>query len=447
MCYIARSISNRLTMKYESIDPELFRGNRQRFMRSMRQDSIAIFHSNDQMVRNGDSYFPYRQNSDLFYLSGLDQEETVVVLFPDCVKEGFREVAFIKKTNDYIQRWEGHKYTKEEARAISGIEKIFWLDEMDTILHELILLSKRVYVNLPEHDRFIPDVPSRDLRFARKLQEQYPAHKFHRAQPLIKQQAMIKTVQEIALIQRAIEITGKAFQRVLSFTRPGVWEHEIEAEVTHEFIRSRANGHAYSPIIASGANSCVLHYVQNDQPCKDGDLLLLDFGAEYANYAADMTRTIPVNGHFSARQRDVYDAVLRVLKYARTLLVPGTTIEEYHKEVGRQMESELLVLGLLDKTAIKNQDKNYPAYKKYFMHGTSHHLGLDVHDRSNRYDPIQAGMVFTCEPAIYIPEEGFGIRLENDILVTDHEPVDLMAHIPIEAEEIEVMMKERAFVG
>lgn len=433
-------------MKYLPIDVELFKSNRQRFIRNMRPDSIAIFHSNDQMVRNGDSVFPFRQNSDLFYLCGLDQEETVLVLFPDCVKEGFRELAFIKKTNDFIKRWEGEKYTKEEARAISGIERVYWLDEMDTILHELILLSKRVYVNLPEHDRFIPDVPSRDLRFARQLQERYPAHKFHRAQPLLKKQAMIKSGQEVELIKQAIAITEKAFQRVLRFVRPGVAEYEIEAEITHEFLRNRANGHAYAPIVASGANSCVLHYIQNNRTCMEGDVLLLDFGAEYANYAADMTRTLPVSGQFSGRQRAVYDAVLRVLNHARALLVPGTLMEEYHKEVGRKMESELLGLGLLDKNDIKNQDKNFPAYKKYFMHGTSHHLGLDVHDRSDRYDPIQAGMVFTCEPAIYIPEEGFGIRLENDILVTDQEPIDLMGHIPIEAEEIESLMNARELV-
>jgi Xaa-Pro aminopeptidase len=427
-------------MKYLPIDSELFRSNRQRFMRSMRQDSIAIFHSNDRMPRNGDSCYPFRQNSDLFYLSGLDQEETVLVLFPDCVKEGFREVAFIKKTNEYIARWEGHKHSKEEARAVSGIDKIFWLDEMDGILHELILLAKRIYVNLPEHDRFVPDVPSRDLRNTRLLQERYPAHKFHRAQPLLKRHAMIKSVQEIALIREAVDITGKAFQRVMSHVRPGVAEYEIEAEITHEFLRNRATGHAYTPIIASGANSCVLHYTQNNQVCKEGDLLLLDFGAEYANYAADMTRTIPVSGHFSKRQRAVYESVLRVLKYARAMLTPGVLIDEYNKEIGRQMESELLELGLLDKNDVKTQDKNYPAYKKYFMHGVSHHLGLDVHDRADRYDPVQAGMVFTCEPAIYIPEEGFGIRLENDILVTDHEPIDLMSHIPIEAEEIETLM-------
>ena len=433
-------------MRYDPIDPGLFRNNRQRFMRSMRSDSIAIFHSNDQMVRSGDSHFPFRQNSDLFYLSGLDQEETVLVLFPGCVKEGFEEVAFIKRTNDFIRRWEGEKYTKEQARAVSGIEKIYWVDEMDTILHELILLARRIYVNLPEYDRFRPEAPSRDLRFARQLQERYPAHKYHRAQPLLKQQAMIKSEPEIALIRKAIDITGQAFERVLGFVQPGVTEYEIESEITHEFIRNRANGHAYAPIIASGANSCVLHYVQNDQACKPGEVLLLDFGAEYANYAADMTRTIPVSGRFTKRQRQVYDAVLRVLKAARGLLVPGTMMEDYNREVGQIVESELIELGLLDKTDVKNQDANYPAYKKYFMHGVSHHLGLDVHDRSYRYDPIQAGMVFTCEPAIYIPEEGFGIRLENDILVTDQEPVDLMAEIPIEAEAIEALMNERDLV-
>lgn len=428
-------------MRYTPIDPGLFKSNRERFMRSMRPHSIAIFHSNDLMPRNGDSFFPFRQNSDLFYLSGLDQEETVVVLFPDCVKEGFREVAFIKKTDAFIKRWEGQKYTKEEARAVSGIQKVFWLDDMDTILHELILLSRRIYLNLPEQDRLIPEFPSRDMRFARQLQERYPAHKYHRAQPQLKKQAMIKSGPEVSLIKQAIDITDSAFRRVLRFVRPGVTEYEIEAEVTHEFLSRRATGHAYAPIIAGGENSCVLHYVQNNQVCKEGDVLLMDFGAEYANYAADLSRTIPVDGTFSPRQRAVYDAVLRVLRYARNLLVPGTLIEDYNRAVGLKMEEELLQLGLLDKSDIKNQDKNYPAYKKYFMHGVSHHLGLDVHDRSDRYGPIQAGMVFTCEPGIYIPEEKLGIRLENNILVTDQDPVDLMAHVPIEAEEVESLMK------
>ncbi|MCG8329597.1 MAG: aminopeptidase P N-terminal domain-containing protein [Chitinophagales bacterium] len=427
-------------MRYEPITPALFQMNRKRFMRKMQPDSIAIFHSNDLMPRSGDTYYPFRQNSGLFYLSGLDQEESVLVLFPDCIKEGFQEIAFIKRTDEAIAIWEGEKYTKEKAQEISGIERIFWLDEMDAILHELILLSKRIYLNLNEHDRFQSPVSSRDLRFVRQLQDSYPLHKFHRSQPILKKLAMVKSPTEVALIQHAANITGKAFQRVMNFTRPGVMEYEIEAEIIHEFIRSGANGHAYDPIIASGANSCVLHYGMNNQRCKEGDLLLLDFGAEYANYASDLSRTIPVSGQFTERQKAVYNAVLHTMKEAKQMLVPGTTLEEYHKEVGKIMESELLELGLLSSTDIKNQDKKRPAYKRYFMHGTSHHLGLDVHDLSNRYDPIQAGMVFTCEPGIYIREENIGIRLENDILVTDNGPIDLMENIPIEAEAIEEVM-------
>ena len=427
-------------MRYEPINPELFKLNRKRFTRKMLPDSIAIFHSNDLMPRNGDLFYPFRQNSDLFYLSGLDQPETIVVLFPDCIKEQFQEIAFIQRTNEYIATWEGHKYTKEEARAVSGIEKIYFLDEMDTIFNELILLSKRIYINSNENDRFNSEVTSRDLRFTKKLMERYPAHKYHRAQPILKKLAMIKSPIEIELIGQAIDITSKAFRRVLEFVKPGVMEYEIEAEITHEFIRNRASGHAYEPIVASGKNACVLHYIDNNQTCKSGDLLLMDFGAEYANYAADLTRTIPVTGQFSERQKAVYNSVHCVLQEATKLLVPGITLEEYHKEVGKMMESELINLKLIDKEDIKNQDPEYPAYKKFFMHGTSHHLGLDVHDLANRYDPIQAGMVFTCEPGIYIREENIGIRLENDILVTDTEPVDLMANIPIEADEIESLM-------
>lgn len=427
-------------MRYEAINPELFRYNRQRFIRKMQPDSIAVFQSNDHMPRSGDTFFPFRQNSGLFYLSGLDQEDTVVVLFPDCIKEGFQEVAFIRRTDERTAIWEGDKLTQEQARKISGIEKVFWLDEMDGILHELILLAKRVYLNLNEHDRFKSGVVTQDMRFARTLQERYPLHKFHRSQPLLKKQAMIKSPIEVGLIRHAVNITGQAFEQVLDFVRPGVMEYEVEAEIIAEFVRKGARGHAYEPIVASGKNTCVLHYVQNNQRCMDGDLLLLDFGAEYANYAADLSRTIPVSGQFTERQRKVYNAVLRCMKSAQQLLLPGTMLEEYHKEVGKIMESELLQLGLLDKTDIKNQSEKAPAYKKYFMHGTSHHLGLDVHDLSNRYDPIQAGMVFTCEPAIYIREEGLGIRLENDILVTDNGPVDLCAHIPVEADAIEEHM-------
>ncbi len=427
-------------MRYKPVNPELFKLNRARFARKMQPDSIAIFHSNDRMPRNGDTFFPFRQSSDLFYLSGLDQEETVLVLFPDCVKEGFQEIAFIKRSNEYTRLFDGHLYSKEEASAVSGIAKIFWLDEMEHILHELILLAKRIYINTNENDRFLSEVPSRDVRFAKQLMERYPVHKYHRAQPILKKLAMIKSPFEIELIQEAINITSKAFQRVLEFVKPGVAEYEVEAVITYELLRNRANGFAFQPTVASGENTCVLHYATNNHICRKGDLLLLDFGAEYANYASDMTRTIPVSGQFTPRQRQVYQSVLRVLNNAKAMLVPGITLEEYHKEVGKLMEHELLDLKLLDETDIKNQNPEYPAYKRYFMHGTSHHIGLKVHDLANRYDPLQAGMVLSCEPGIYIPQEKIGIRLENGILVTDHEPIDLMRHIPVEAEAIEEWM-------
>ncbi len=427
-------------MRYETPDTDLFQHNRRRFVREMMPGTVAIFNSNDQMPRSGDQYFPFRQNTGLFWLSGIDQEESMLFLFPGCPKEKHEEVLFIKRTNEHIAVWEGHKLTKEEARQISGIEKVYFLDEGPVVMRELINLSSGIYLNFNEHDKFITPVESRDQRYAKEIRSDYPGHPIHRAQPLLKKLQTIKNQWEIATIQKAIDLTGTAFHRVMKFIRPGVWEYEVEAEITHEFIRNRASGHAYSPIIATGKNGCVLHYIDNNQQCQEGDLLLMDFGAEYANYAADLTRTIPVNGRFSPRQKAVYNSVLKVLVEARALLVPGNLLEEYNKEVARMMESELLDLGLISKTDIQNQDPNWPAYKKYFMHGTSHHLGLDVHDLGNRYDPFQAGMVFTCEPGIYIPEEGFGIRLENDILVTDQGPLDLFSQIPIEADEIESIM-------
>ncbi len=430
-------------MKYQPVNPDLFRLNRRRFTRLMKDASLAIFHSNDLMPRNGDQFFPFRQNSDLFYLCGIDQEDTVLVLYPDCVKEGHQELLFIRRSNEEIAVWEGHKLTKAEARAISGIKKVFYLDEMDKVLNELILLAKRIYLNSNENDRYLSNVESRDARLAHQLMARYPMHKYHRAQPIMKKIGMVKSNFEIELLRDAIDITEKAFRRVLEFVQPGVGEYEVEAEIIHEFIRNRASGHAYNPIIASGKNACVLHYNENNQLCQEGDVLLMDFGAEYANYAADLTRSIPVSGQFTDRQRAVYDTVLRALRTAANMLVPGTTLEEYNKEVGKMMEAEILALGLISKADIDQQDPNNPAYKKYFMHGTSHHLGLDVHDLCNRYDPILAGMIFTVEPGIYIPEEGLGIRLENNILVTDHGPIDLTSSIPIEAEEIEELMQVR----
>lgn len=427
-------------MKYKSLSPELYRLNRRRFTSQMKPDSVAIFHSNNLMPRSGDQFFPFRQNSALFSMCGLDQEETVLVLFPDCVKDGFQEVAFIKKTTEKIALYDGHKFTKKEARKVSGIQKIFWLDEMDKILNELILLSKRIYVNLNENEYYRSDIDTKNLRFTKQLQQRYPAHKYHRSGPILKKMAMIKSKYEVAAIDKACEITEKAFRRVVDFVKPGVMEYEVEAEIIHEFIRNRANGHAYSPIVASGKNSCVLHYVDNNQICNDGDILLMDFGAEYANFAADMTRVIPVNGQFTSRQKAIYQSVLKVMQEATQMLVPGMMMDDYHEEVGKMMEKELLQLKLISKTDIKSQDPDNPAYKKYFMHGTSHHLGLDVHDLSSQYVPVQAGMVFTVEPGIYIPEENIGIRLENNILVTDHGPVNLMASIPVEVEEIEELM-------
>ncbi len=430
-------------MKYLPIGADLFKYNRRRFAQKMSSDSIGIFYSNDLMPRSGDTYYIFRQNSGLFYLSGLDQPETIIVLFPDCVKEGFEEVAFIRKPNDQFLRWEGDSLSKEEARQISGIEKVFYLEEMGPILRELLLLAKRVYVNLNESVFLQTDLNLRQERETRVLQRTYPAHKYHRAGPLLKKLMMIKSQPEIELIQEAIRISNLAFRRLLPLVEPGIMEYEMEAELTYEILRHRANGHAYPPIIASGKNATILHYQRNDRRCQDGELVLLDFGAEYANYACDISRTIPVSGQFSPRQRALYDAVLRVLKVAMETLTPGTTLDEHQQQVGKAMESELIDLGLLDRNDIRQQSKEYPAYKRYFMHGTSHHLGLDVHDLSNPYEPLQAGMVLTCEPGIYLPEEGLGIRLENDVLVTDDGPVNLCANIPIEADAIEEMMNAR----
>lgn len=427
-------------MKYTPLPASLYIKNRAKLAAKMAKNSVAIFNSNDIMPTNADGTMKFRQNNDLFYLCGIDQEESILLLAPDCPNPAMREVLFLRETNEHIAIWEGHKYTKEEAEATSGIKNIQWLDKFDLIFNTVMALSDRVYLNTNEHLRAGVVVETRDARFIKTCKEQFPLHEYERAAPLMHELRGVKEQEEIDQLQIACDITEKGFRRILNFVKPGVTEYEIEAEYLHEFVRNRSKGFAYEPIIASGISACVLHYLENNKACNDGELLLMDVGAEYGNYNADMTRTIPVNGKFSDRQKAVYNAVLRVHKEASSMLRPGVTIQDYHKEVGLIMQSELIGLGLIDQTDIQNQDPNWPAYKKYFMHGTSHHLGLDVHDVGTMYGPIQPGMVFTVEPGIYIPEEGFGVRLENNIVVLEDGYFDLMRNIPIEADEIEDLM-------
>jgi Xaa-Pro aminopeptidase len=427
-------------MKYLPISNTLFTLNRKNFVSRIKADSIAIFHSNDEFPRNGDQTFAFKQNADFFYLTGIDQEQSILVLYPDCPNPLYREVLFLRQTNENIAIWEGHKYTPEEARAASGIENVYWLHEVDAILHSIINYAGNIYININENDRYSHTVPYRDIRMYEELRRKYPLHHYERSAVILRDLRVVKSGIEVDLTKKACEITRDTFLRVLKFVKPGVAEYEIEAEITHEFLKQRATGNAYSPIIASGANANVLHYIDNNQVCKDGDILLMDFGAEYANYNADMTRSIPVNGRFTIRQRNVYDAVLRVLKGATKLILNGTLLSDYHDEVGKMMTSELIGLKLLSKTEVEKQNPKMPLYKKYFMHGTSHHLGLDVHDFASRYKPFEVGNILTCEPGIYIPEEGFGIRLENDILITKDGNINLMADIPLEADHIEEIM-------
>ena len=403
---------------------------------------MAVFNSNDIMPTNADGTMPFRQNNDLFYLSGIDQEESILLLFPSAKDEKHREILFLKETSDEIAIWEGAKLTKKGAHTVAGVATVYWLNEFENIFKELLEETNTVYLNSNQHMRAKVVVETRDARFARWFEKTYPMHKVEKSAPLTEQLRAVKSEAEIELIQFACNITDRGFKRVLEFIKPGVMEYEIEAEIMHEFLCNRSSGHAYSPIIASGFNACVLHYVDNNQKCEDGDVILMDFGAEYANYASDMTRSVPVNGRFTTRQRAVYDAVLTVMKAATQLLVPGTILKDYHVAVGSLMEKELVDLGLITMDDIKSQNAELPAYKKYFMHGTSHFLGLDVHDVGNWDKPIEAGNVFTCEPGIYIREENLGIRLENDILVTENGPVDLMGDIPIEADEIEALMSQ-----
>ncbi|HEY0030451.1 MAG TPA: aminopeptidase P family protein [Bacteroidia bacterium] len=427
-------------MKYSAIDKNLFIENRKRFAASLKPNSIALFTSNDIMPTNADGAMGFVQNSDLFYLTGVDQEETMLLIYPDAANGSFKEVLFVKETSDLIAIWEGAKLNKEQATATSGIKTVMWNHGFEAFLKSVIFQAETIYLNSNEHARRYIDTETAEMRFNKNVLVKYPLHKVERTAPIMHKLRAIKSKYEVDLIQQACNITEKGFRRLLGFVKPGVMEYQIEAELIHEFIYNRSRGFAYGPIIASGANACVLHYVENNKECKAGDVILLDVAAEYGNYASDLTRCLPVSGKFTSRQKQVYNAVLRVMKAATAMLTVGNTIPEYHKAVGQLMEKELVDLGLISMEDIKKQSADWPAYKKYFMHGTSHFLGLDVHDVGDFNRKLEAGMVFTCEPGIYIPEEGLGIRLENDILVTAKGPDDLMKNIPLEAEEIEALM-------
>ena len=428
-------------MKYDRIDKQLYIQNRAKFAQYMDSNSLAVFNSNDIYPVSADSTIPFQQHRDILYLSGVDQEESILVLFPDSKNEAHKEVLFLKETSELIAVWEGEKLTKENAYEVSGIKTVYWLNQFPVMFKQMMAEATAVYVNTNEHLRANTEVQTREDRFIVKLKSDYPAHTIRKSAPIMHRIRSVKEALELELMQKACKITESGIRRLLNFIKPGVWEYEIEAELAHEFLRKRSNGFAYTPIIASGKNACVLHYIENNQICLDGDVILLDVGAEYANYSSDLTRCIPVNGRFTERQRNVYNAVLHVKKEAEKLLVPGTMMAEYHKEVGKLMENQLLGLGLIDKTDIKNQKTEWPAYKKYFMHGTSHFIGLDTHDVGLWNEPIKAGMVFTCEPGIYIPEEGLGIRLEDDLVVqASGQPFNLMKDIPLEAAEIEDLM-------
>ncbi|WP_304141077.1 aminopeptidase P family protein [Mesoflavibacter zeaxanthinifaciens] len=430
-------------MKYHKIEKELFIKNRKNFAAKMLPSSLAVFNSNDIYPIGADSTLPFQQNRDLFYLSGVDQEESILVIFPDCPNPKHREILFLKETNEHIAVWEGEKLTKEKAFETSGIKTVYWLQDLDKILFEIMTQCDTVYINTNEHYRANVETETREDRFTKKLKDRFPAHRVAKSNPILQRLRSVKDQIEIDLIQNACNITEKGFRRILDFVKPGVMEFNIEAEFMHEFLNNRSRGFAYTPIVASGNNANVLHYIENNQECKAGDLILLDVGAEYANYSCDMSRTIPVSGKFTARQKEVYNAVNRVKNEATKLLTPGTIWADYHVEVGKLMTSELLGLGLLDKADVQNENPDWPAYKKYFMHGTSHHMGLDTHDYGILTEPMQANMVFTVEPGIYIPDEGFGIRLEDDVVIQETgEPFNLMRNIPIEADEIEEIMNK-----
>ena len=430
-------------MRYEPLSSQFYKRNRENFMAMMKGNSAAVFNSNDIYPVSADTELPFEQHRDIFYLSGIDQEETILILFPNAKDKLWREILFIRKSDEHTKIWEGEKLSRAQAKKISGIENIIWVDDFKDIFHKITTECNRFYFNKNEHYRAKIVVETREDRFIKWVEKEYPSHPISRSNPILQRLRSIKDNEEIDRIQHACNITMKGFERVLKYIKPGVWEFEIEAELIHEFINNSSKGFAYSPIIASGNDNNILHYTKNNKQCINGDLILMDVAAEYGNYSSDMTRTVPVSGLFSKRQKQIYNSVLNVKNHATKLLKPGNVWKDFHSQVGEIMTKELLDIGLLDKNDIKTQTKESPAYKKYFMHGTSHHLGLDTHDYGLLEDTFQANMVFTVEPGIYLPEEGFGIRLEDDVVIQESgDPINLMKDIPIDAEHIEELMNK-----
>ena len=430
-------------MRYEPLSSQFYKRNRENFMAMMKGNSAAVFNSNDIYPVSADTELPFEQHRDIFYLSGIDQEETILILFPNAKDKLWREILFIRKSDEHTKIWEGEKLSRAQAKKISGIENIIWVDDFKDIFHKITTECNRFYFNKNEHYRAKIVVETREDRFIKWVEKEYPSHPISRSNPILQRLRSIKDNEEIDRIQHACNITMKGFERVLKYIKPGVWEFEIEAELIHEFINNSSKGFAYSPIIASGNDNNILHYTKNNKQCINGDLILMDVAAEYGNYSSDMTRTVPVSGLFSKRQKQIYNSVLNVKNHATKLLKPGNVWKDFHYQVGEIMTKELLDIGLLDKNDIKTQTKESPAYKKYFMHGTSHHLGLDTHDYGLLEDTFQANMVFTVEPGIYLPEEGFGVRLEDDVVIQESgNPINLMKDIPIDAEHIEELMNK-----
>lgn len=428
-------------MKYEPLNPEIFRNNRRRFIKEMEPGSIAIFNSNDELPMNADALHRFKQNSDLFWLTGVTQEDSMLILYPENPEKKFREVLVLVRPNELKEKWDGKRLRREEATAISGIENIVWLDCIEPFLQKWIHWSENIYLNTNEHDRKANWVPVRDYRYAHELKEKYPLHTYKRSARILKELRSIKTPHEIEVMQRAIDITDNTFRRLLTFIKPGVMEYEIEAEIWHSFISQRATGPAYNSILASGDRARTLHYNVNNNVCENGELILMDFGAEYGGYCADLTRTVPVNGKFTARQKKLYNACLDLHNYAKSILKPGISIMNYHDKVGDKATEIFLKIGLIRKSDVKNEDPENRAYRKYLYHGISHHLGIDVHDLGTMTDPIKPGMVFTVEPGIYSEEDKLGIRIENNVWITRNGNKDLMSKIPITVEEIETLMR------